>query len=85
MEKRKKTLTDKQLYERNLAEAINTRLILVASNVMNVCKFTKKQLDELDQIIKQELRKENMHHIQASDERMYTRIKQREKGVKECK
>ena len=48
MEKRKKTLTDKQLYERNLAEAINTRLILVASNVMNVCKFTKKQLDELD-------------------------------------
>ena len=45
---------------------IKTNIILVASYVINVCNFTKKQLDELDKVIKQELRKAKMHGIQAS-------------------
>ena len=50
--KRMKTLTDKQLHKRNLVNAINTRVIPVASYVMNVCNFIMKQLDKLDKVIK---------------------------------
>ena len=70
-----KTLTDKQLYERNLVKAINTSLIQGARYVMNVCNFTKKQLDKLDEVIKQDLRKAKMHGMQVSDERLYMSIK----------
>ena len=50
-----KTLTDKQLHKTNLVKVINSRVIPVASYLMNVYNFTKKQLDELDKVIKQEL------------------------------
>ena len=53
--KRMKTLTDKQLHKRNLVNAINTRVIPVASYVMNVYNFIMKQLDELDKVIKPKL------------------------------
>ena len=42
---------------------------------MNVCYFTKKQLDKLDEVIKQDLRKAKMHGMQVSDERLYMSIK----------
>ena len=42
MNKRMKTVTDKQIHERNLANAINIRVIPVASYVINACNFTKK-------------------------------------------
>ena len=40
---------------------------------MNVCKMTKGELNELDQIVKRELRKNDMLGRQASDddERLY--------------
>ena len=37
---------------------------------MNVCRLTKTELTELDQIIKRELRKNNMLGRQSSDERL---------------
>ena len=46
---------------------------------MNVCKFTKKQLDELNKVIKRELKKVNMHGMQVSNERLYMSIKQGER------
>ena len=45
MEKRIKPFTDKQHHKQNLVKAINTRVIPVASYVMN-------QLNDLDKIIK---------------------------------
>ena len=43
---------------------------------MNVCKFSTGELNELDQVIKRELRQKNMLGRQASDERLYlTRAK----------
>lgn len=56
VERRMAQLTTQELHERNLIKAINTRVIPVAGYVINVCDFTKKQLDEIDKIIKQELR-----------------------------
>ena len=35
---------------------------------MNVCKFTKSELRELDQVIKRDLRKNNMLGQKKSDE-----------------
>jgi len=85
MEKRMKTLIDKELHERNLVKAINTRVIPVASYVMNVCNFTKKQLDSLDKAIKHELREANMHGKQASDERLYLSKEKGGRGLKSIK
>lgn len=70
MKQRIKSLRDKDLHERNLVKAIKTRVIPVATYVMNVCDFTKQQLNDLDKIIKQVLRKPNTHGRQASDERL---------------
>jgi len=85
MGKRIKMLTSRELYERNLIKAINTRVIPVASYVMNVCEFNKKQLDELDKLIKKELRDKNMHGKQASDERLYLRMEDGGRGLKSMK
>ena len=38
---------------------------------MNVCKFSKAELHELDLVVKRELRKCNMLGRQSSDERLY--------------
>ena len=38
---------------------------------MNVCKFTKAELNELDLAVKRELRKCNMLGRQSSDERLF--------------
>ena len=85
MEKRMKTLTTTELYERNLIKAINTRVIPVASYVMNVCDFNKKQLDDFDKLIKKELRDKGMHGKQASDERLYLKCQDGGRGLKSMK
>ena len=46
--------------DKNLIKAINTKVIPVVAYPMNVCKFTKAELNELDLVVKRELRKSNM-------------------------
>ena len=68
-----------KLNDKNLVKVINTKVIPVAAYPMNVCKFTQSELTELDQVIKRELRKNNMLGRQASDERLYMKRKDGEK------
>ena len=65
-----------------MIRAINTKVIPVAAYPMNVCRFTKTELTELDQIIKRELRKNNMLGRQSSDERLYMKRSVRGRGLK---
>ena len=62
-------ITRIELNDQSLVKAINTKVIPVAAYSMNVCKFTQSELTELDQVIKRDLRKNNMLGRQASDER----------------
>ena len=80
MDKRIKSLASTELYERNLIKAINTRVVPVASFVMNVCDFNQKQIDDLDKLIKKALRDKRMHGRQASDERLYIKVGDEEEG-----
>jgi len=52
---------------------------------MNVCEFNKKELDDLDKLVKKELRDKGMHGKQASDERLYLRIEDGGRGLKSIK
>ena len=54
----------------NLVHAINTKVIPVAAYSMNICKFTDRELKELDQVMKRKLRSKNMLGKQSSDERL---------------
>ena len=67
--RRMNVITRTELNYKNLVKAINTKVIPVINYPMNVCKFTQSELTELDQVIKRELRKNNMLGRQASDER----------------
>ena len=49
---------------------------------MNVCKFTKVELNELDLVVKRELRKFNMLGRQSSDERLYLKRDVRGRDLK---
>ena len=49
---------------------------------MNVCKFTKAEVHELDLIVKRELRKCNMLGRQSSDERLYLKRNVGGRGMK---
>ena len=51
--------------------AINTKVIPTVAYAMNVIKFTKTELTELDMIVKRVLRDKKMHGMQCSDERLY--------------
>ena len=51
--------------------AINTKVIPTVAYAMNVIKFTKTELTELDMIVKRVLRDKKMHGKQCSDERLY--------------
>ena len=64
-------LTKTELNDKNLIKTINTKVIPVAAYQMNVCKFTKAKLNELDFVVKRELRKCNMLGRQSSEERLY--------------
>ena len=60
VKKRVQMLTNTKLNGVNLMCAINTKVIPVAAYPMNVCKFTSGELNELDQVIKRELRSKKM-------------------------
>ena len=82
VKKRVSMLTETQLNDINLTRAINGKVIPVASYAMNICKFNDGELKELNQIIKNDLRKMNMHGRQSSDERLYLKRKHGGRGIK---
>ena len=85
MTKRLKLLMKSELNDETLIQAINSKVIPVAAYPMNVCKMTKSELNELDQIVKRKLRKSNMLGKQASDERLYLKRDQGGRGLKSMK
>ena len=58
--RRLELLTKPELNDENLMTAINSKVIPVPADTMNICRFTKAELSELDQIIKRELRDKSM-------------------------
>ena len=66
-------------------KAINSRVIPVAGYVMNVCHLGKNELDELDKLVKNVLRREGFHGRQSSDERLYTKRTEGGRGLKSFK
>ena len=82
MTKRLKLLMKSELNDENLIQAINSKIVPVAAYPMNVCKMTKGELNELDQIVKRELKKNDMLGRQASDERLYLKRDQGGRGLK---
>ena len=85
MDKRMKALTSTELYKGNLIKAIITKVVLVASYVMNVCDFNQKQIDDLDKLTKKARRDKRMHGRQASDERLYLKVEDGGRGRKSMK
>ena len=71
--------------DQNLMKAINSRVIPVAGYVMNVCHLGKNDLDELDKLVKNVLRREGFHERQSSDERLYTKRTEGGRGLKSFK
>ena len=82
MKKRLESLAELELYDKNLMRAINSRVIPVAAYAMNVCKFTKTELKELDMTIKRVLRTKNMLGTHSSDERLYMSRQEGGRGLK---
>ena len=70
--KRVKLLTKTELNDANLIQAINKKVIPVSTS----------ELNELDQVIKRELRQKNMLGRQASDERLYLKRAKGGRGLK---
>ena len=52
---------------------------------MNVCHLGKNELDELDKLVKNVLRREGFHGRQSSDERLYTKRTEGGRGLKSFK
>ena len=80
--RRMNIITRTELNDKNLVKAINAKVIPVAAYPMNVCKFTQSELTELEQVIKRDLRKNNMLRQQASNERLYMKRKDGGRGLK---
>ena len=70
VEKKVRKLVNTELNDTSLISAINHKIIPVAAYLMNVCKFSKGDLKELEQIVKRELRSKRMLGKQASKERL---------------
>ena len=68
IQKRLISLTSKELYDKNLIRAINNKVVPVAAYPMNVCNFSEVELKGLDQMIKTELRSNNMLGRQSSED-----------------
>ena len=83
--KRLDHLTSLNLNDQNLMKAINSRVIPVAGYVMNVCHLGKNELDKLDKLVKNVLRREGFHGRQSSDERLYTKRTEGGRGLKSFK
>ena len=76
-----RVLTKTELNDENLMTAINSKVVPVAAYTMNICRFTKAELSELDQIIKRELRDKSMLGRQSSDERLYLKRENGRRGL----
>ena len=83
--KRLDHLTSLNLNDQNLMKAINSRVIPVAGYVMNVCHLGKNELDELDKLVKNALRREGFQGRQSSYERLYTKRTEGGRGLKSFK
>ena len=53
----------------------------MAAYPMNVCKFSNGELKELDQVIKREMRSSNILGKQGSDERLYLKREDGDRGI----
>ena len=73
--RRMNIITRTKLNDVNLVKAIKTKVISVAAYPNNVCKFIQSELSELRQVIKRDLRNNNMLGQEASDQRLYIKIK----------
>ena len=62
--------------------AINSRVIPVAAYTMNIRRFKKAELSELDQIINRDLRDKSMLGKQSSVERLYLKQENGRRGLK---
>ena len=82
VKKRVKMLVNTELNDTNLISAINVNVVPVAVYSMNVCKFSKGELNELDQIVQRELRSKQIPGKQASDERLYLKREDGGRGLK---
>ena len=80
--KRVRMLINTELDDINLVRAINAKVIPVAAYPMNVCKFSNRELKELDQVIKREMRSSNILGKQGSDERLYLKREDGGRGIK---
>ena len=69
------------LNDKNLMKAINCRVIPVAGYIMNVCVIRKGELEELNKIVKDILRERKFHRRQASNEQLYMRREESERGL----
>ena len=69
--RRLQMLTKTGLNDKNMIKATNTKMVPVAAYPLNVCKFVKAELNELDLVVKRKLRKCNMLGRQSSYERIY--------------
>ena len=58
--KRVKLLESTERNGANLISAINAEVIPFAASSINVCTFNNRELNELDQVVKGELRSKNM-------------------------
>ena len=83
--RRMNIITRTELNDKNLIKAINMKVIPVAAYPMNVCKFTQFEFTELDQVIKRDLRKNNMLGGQVTNERLYMKRKDVGRGLKSLK
>ena len=75
-------LTKTELNDKNLIKAINVKVIPGAAYPMNVCKFIKAELSELDLVVKRELRKWKILGRQSSDKRLYLKKNVSGSGLK---
>ena len=82
VEKRIKMLVNTELNDTNLISAINFKIIPFAVYSINVCKFSKGELNELDQIVKRDFRSKQSLGKWASDERLYLRREDEGRGLK---
>ena len=80
--KRVKLLTKTEVNDANLIQAINKIVLPVAAYTTNVCKFSTGESNELDQVIKRELRRKNMLGRQVSNERLYLKRAKGGRGLK---
>ena len=69
------------LNDKNLMKTINCRVIPVAGYIMNVCVIRKGELEELNKIVKDILRERKFHRRQASNEQLYMRREESERGL----